>query len=67
MVYLLTDDSVGLSLPLGEEYERKKQRLKQELRMDYRQYVSQVCQCTRHFLEPTCPSVAMVAIVLQFP
>ncbi|XP_031439503.1 centrosome and spindle pole-associated protein 1 isoform X2 [Clupea harengus] len=38
---LRKDDSVGLSLPLGEEYERKKQRLKQELRMDYRQYVSQ--------------------------
>ncbi|XP_062377506.1 centrosome and spindle pole-associated protein 1 isoform X3 [Sardina pilchardus] len=35
------DDSGGLSLPLGEEYERKKQRLKQELRMDYRRYVSQ--------------------------
>ncbi|XP_076147017.1 centrosome and spindle pole-associated protein 1 isoform X2 [Alosa pseudoharengus] len=35
------DDSAGLSLPLGEEYERKKQRLKQELRMDYRRYVSQ--------------------------
>lgn len=43
MIYVLTDDSPGLSLPLGEEYERKKQRLKQELRMDYRRYVSQVC------------------------
>uniref|UniRef100_A0A3B3TET7 Centrosome and spindle pole associated protein 1a n=1 Tax=Paramormyrops kingsleyae TaxID=1676925 RepID=A0A3B3TET7_9TELE len=32
----------GLSLPLGEEYERKKQRLQQELRLDYRRYMAQV-------------------------
>uniref|UniRef100_U3JS63 Centrosome and spindle pole associated protein 1 n=1 Tax=Ficedula albicollis TaxID=59894 RepID=U3JS63_FICAL len=31
----------GLSLPLGEEYERKKHKLKEELRQDYRRYVSQ--------------------------
>lgn len=32
----------GLSLPLGEEYERKKHKLKEELRQDYRRYLSQV-------------------------
>ncbi|KAL4635195.1 centrosome and spindle pole-associated protein 1 isoform X4 [Arapaima gigas] len=32
---------LGLSLPLGEEYDRKKQRLQQELRQDYRRYVAQ--------------------------
>ncbi|XP_010213776.1 PREDICTED: centrosome and spindle pole-associated protein 1 [Tinamus guttatus] len=31
----------GLSLPLGEEYERKKHKLKEELRQDYRRYLSQ--------------------------
>ncbi|KAM8966869.1 centrosome and spindle pole-associated protein 1 [Pelodytes ibericus] len=31
----------GLSLPLGEEYERKKHKLKQELRQDYRRYLNQ--------------------------
>ncbi|XP_072544947.1 centrosome and spindle pole-associated protein 1 isoform X2 [Salminus brasiliensis] len=35
------DDSYGLSLQLGEEYERKKQRLKEELRLDYRRYVAE--------------------------
>uniref|UniRef100_A0A3Q0SYL9 Centrosome and spindle pole associated protein 1a n=1 Tax=Amphilophus citrinellus TaxID=61819 RepID=A0A3Q0SYL9_AMPCI len=32
----------GHGLPLGVEYERKKQRLQQELRMDYRRYMAQV-------------------------
>lgn len=32
----------GLSLPLGEEYENKKHKLKEELRQDYRRYLSQV-------------------------
>ncbi|CAI5779408.1 Uncharacterized protein PODLI_1B039996 [Podarcis lilfordi] len=31
----------GLSLPLGEEYENKKHKLKEELRQDYRRYLSQ--------------------------
>ncbi|XP_072184538.1 centrosome and spindle pole-associated protein 1 isoform X3 [Excalfactoria chinensis] len=31
----------GWSLPLGEEYERKKHKLKEELRQDYRRYLSQ--------------------------
>ncbi|XP_041422392.1 centrosome and spindle pole-associated protein 1 isoform X4 [Xenopus laevis] len=30
-----------LSLPLGEDYERKKLRLKEELRQDYRRYLNQ--------------------------
>ncbi|XP_047664600.1 centrosome and spindle pole-associated protein 1 isoform X2 [Tachysurus fulvidraco] len=33
------DDGYGLSLQLGEEYERKKQKLKEELRLDYRRFV----------------------------
>ncbi|XP_012319100.2 centrosome and spindle pole-associated protein 1 isoform X6 [Aotus nancymaae] len=31
----------GLSLPLGEDYERKKNKLKEELRQDYRRYLTQ--------------------------
>ncbi|KAG8433194.1 hypothetical protein GDO86_017470 [Hymenochirus boettgeri] len=34
------DINYGLSLPLGEDYERKKHKLKQELRQDYRQYLN---------------------------
>ncbi|KAJ8336935.1 hypothetical protein SKAU_G00381550 [Synaphobranchus kaupii] len=35
------EESAGLSLQLGEDYERKKQRLQQELRLDYRRYMAQ--------------------------
>ncbi|XP_023856671.1 centrosome and spindle pole-associated protein 1 [Salvelinus sp. IW2-2015] len=35
------EESSGLSLQLGAEYEQKKQKLKQELRLDYRRYVAQ--------------------------
>ncbi|XP_066534202.1 centrosome and spindle pole-associated protein 1 isoform X2 [Hoplias malabaricus] len=34
------EEGHGLSLQLGEEYERKKQKLKEELRLDYRHYVA---------------------------
>ncbi|TSK98393.1 Centrosome and spindle pole-associated protein 1 [Bagarius yarrelli] len=37
----IKDEGNGLSLQLGEEYERKKQKLKEELRLDYRRYVSE--------------------------
>ncbi|XP_075069710.1 centrosome and spindle pole-associated protein 1 isoform X2 [Mixophyes fleayi] len=35
------DTGYGLSLPLGEDYERKKHKLKEELRQDYRKYLTQ--------------------------
>ncbi|XP_057179230.1 centrosome and spindle pole-associated protein 1 isoform X2 [Triplophysa rosa] len=35
------EESSGLSLPLGEEYEKKKQKLKEELRLDYRRFMSE--------------------------
>ncbi|XP_061095943.1 centrosome and spindle pole-associated protein 1 isoform X2 [Conger conger] len=35
------EPSYGLSLPLGEDYEKKKQRLQEELRLDYRRYMAQ--------------------------
>lgn len=36
----------GVSLPLGEEYERKKHRLQEELRKDYRKYMVEVRRIT---------------------
>lgn len=41
LVFFLGID-YGLSLPLGEDYERKKHKLKEELRQDYRHYLTQV-------------------------
>ncbi|KAM6977654.1 centrosome and spindle pole-associated protein 1 [Aplochiton taeniatus] len=38
---VLTTKSSGLSFQLGTEYEQKKQKLQQELRLDYRLYVAQ--------------------------
>ncbi|KAM9376712.1 centrosome and spindle pole-associated protein 1-like isoform 2-T3 [Pholidichthys leucotaenia] len=35
------EESNCMGLPLGMEYEKKKQRLQQELRMDYRRFVAQ--------------------------
>ncbi len=42
IVVFFPEESFGLSLPLGEEYEKKKQKLKQELRLDYRRFMSEV-------------------------
>uniref|UniRef100_A0A7M4FKV8 Centrosome and spindle pole associated protein 1 n=1 Tax=Crocodylus porosus TaxID=8502 RepID=A0A7M4FKV8_CROPO len=42
----------GLSLPLGEEYERKKHKLKEELRQDYRRYLSQKNYLTTAEVDP---------------
>ncbi|XP_025754249.1 centrosome and spindle pole-associated protein 1 isoform X3 [Oreochromis niloticus] len=37
----LSQESCSVGLPLGVEYERKKQRLQHELRMDYRRYMTE--------------------------
>ncbi|XP_009867842.1 PREDICTED: centrosome and spindle pole-associated protein 1, partial [Apaloderma vittatum] len=42
----------GLSLPLGEEYERKKHKLREELRQDYRRYLSQKNYLTTGEVDP---------------
>ncbi|XP_039983478.1 centrosome and spindle pole-associated protein 1 [Xiphias gladius] len=36
----ITDKGVGISLLLGNDYEKKKQKLQQELQLDYKHYVS---------------------------
>ncbi|XP_072252333.1 LOW QUALITY PROTEIN: centrosome and spindle pole-associated protein 1-like [Leuresthes tenuis] len=46
------DESCVVGLPLGMEYEKKKQRLQHELRMDYRRYMAQ----KKHF-DPEEPGV----------
>ncbi|XP_041653629.1 centrosome and spindle pole associated protein 1-like [Cheilinus undulatus] len=48
------EENYSVGLPLGVEYERKKQRLQHELRMDYRRYMAQ----RRHF-EPVQPGALM--------
>ncbi|KAJ7338895.1 hypothetical protein JRQ81_012797 [Phrynocephalus forsythii] len=42
----------GLTLPLGEEYEHKKHKLKEELRQDYRRYLSQKKYLTSGEVDP---------------
>ncbi|XP_026042074.1 centrosome and spindle pole associated protein 1-like isoform X3 [Astatotilapia calliptera] len=43
----LSQESCSVGLPLGVEYERKKQRLQHELRMDYRRYMTRKNQFER--------------------
>ncbi|KAK2849525.1 hypothetical protein Q5P01_009359 [Channa striata] len=38
---VLAEECSSVGLPLGVEYDRKKQRLRHELRMDYRRYMAQ--------------------------
>uniref|UniRef100_A0A9J7YIE7 Centrosome and spindle pole associated protein 1b n=1 Tax=Cyprinus carpio carpio TaxID=630221 RepID=A0A9J7YIE7_CYPCA len=40
-VYVLFHYVDGVSLPLGEQYERKKHKLQEELRNDYRKYMAE--------------------------
>ncbi|XP_040850655.1 centrosome and spindle pole-associated protein 1 [Ochotona curzoniae] len=57
----------GLSLPLGEEYERKKHKLKEELRQDYRRYLTQgITQAKRkkNFLSTGEPDPATLGVSL---
>ncbi|XP_060099675.1 centrosome and spindle pole-associated protein 1 isoform X2 [Heteronotia binoei] len=49
----------GLSLPLGEEYERKKHKLKEELRQDYRRYLSQKKYLTSGEVDPYTQGVSL--------
>uniref|UniRef100_A0A4X2LEY2 Centrosome and spindle pole associated protein 1 n=1 Tax=Vombatus ursinus TaxID=29139 RepID=A0A4X2LEY2_VOMUR len=49
----------GLSLPLGEEYERKKHKLKEELRQDYRRYLTQKNFVTTSEIDPSSLGVSL--------
>ncbi|XP_053415478.1 centrosome and spindle pole-associated protein 1 isoform X2 [Nycticebus coucang] len=57
----------GLSLPLGEDYERKKHKLKEELRQDYRRYLTQgISQAKRkkNFLSTGEPDPSTLGVSL---
>ncbi|XP_070974284.1 centrosome and spindle pole-associated protein 1-like isoform X2 [Oncorhynchus clarkii lewisi] len=49
------EENCCLSLPLGEDYERKKQKLQQELRLDYRRYVAQKKHLNAAEPDPSLP------------
>ncbi|XP_068956172.1 centrosome and spindle pole-associated protein 1 isoform X9 [Petaurus breviceps papuanus] len=49
----------GLSLPLGEDYERKKHKLKEELRQDYRRYLTQKNFVTTGEIDPSNLGVSL--------
>lgn len=42
MLYVLFFPGLGLSLPLGIDYENKKNKLRQELQLDYKYFVATV-------------------------
>nr|XP_021523736.1 centrosome and spindle pole-associated protein 1 isoform X9 [Aotus nancymaae] len=49
----------GLSLPLGEDYERKKNKLKEELRQDYRRYLTQKNFLSTNETDPSTLGVSL--------
>ncbi|XP_051826046.1 centrosome and spindle pole-associated protein 1 isoform X7 [Antechinus flavipes] len=49
----------GLSLPLGEDYERKKHKLKEELRQDYRRYLTQKNFVSTGEIDPSTLGVSL--------
>ncbi|XP_054548181.1 centrosome and spindle pole-associated protein 1 isoform X2 [Talpa occidentalis] len=49
----------GLSLPLGEDYERKKHKLKEELRQDYRRYLTQKNFLSTSDIDPSTLGVSL--------
>lgn len=52
-----------MGLPLGVEYERKKQRLQHELRMDYRRYMTRVT--VTHFPVYVCVCDTVASLSFQ--
>ncbi|XP_055966409.1 centrosome and spindle pole-associated protein 1 isoform X9 [Sorex fumeus] len=49
----------GLSLPLGEDYEQKKHKLKEELRQDYRRYLTQKNFLSTSEIDPSTLGVSL--------
>ncbi|CAB1317566.1 unnamed protein product [Coregonus sp. 'balchen'] len=49
------EENCCVSLPLGEDYERKKQKLQQELRLDYRCYMAQKKHLNAAEPDPSLP------------
>ncbi|RXM98310.1 Centrosome and spindle pole-associated protein 1 [Acipenser ruthenus] len=53
------EENSGLSLPLGYEYERKKHKLKQELRQDYRRYMAQKNETSTTGADPNTQGLSL--------
>uniref|UniRef100_UPI00398F1A85 centrosome and spindle pole-associated protein 1 isoform X2 n=1 Tax=Pristiophorus japonicus TaxID=55135 RepID=UPI00398F1A85 len=53
------EENYGLSLPLGLEYDQKKQKLKEELRQDYRRYMAEKNSRTVRELERTTEKLSL--------
>ncbi|XP_051878573.1 centrosome and spindle pole-associated protein 1 [Pristis pectinata] len=53
------EENYGLSLPLGLEYDQKKQKLKEELRQDYRRYMAEKNSRIIRELQPTVESLSL--------
>ncbi|XP_078254826.1 centrosome and spindle pole-associated protein 1 isoform X2 [Rhinoraja longicauda] len=53
------DENYGLSLQLGLEYDQKKQKLKEELRQDYRRYMAEKNARIQRDLQPTVESLSL--------
>ncbi|KAK1172757.1 centrosome and spindle pole-associated protein 1-like isoform X2 [Acipenser oxyrinchus oxyrinchus] len=53
------EENSGLSLPLGYEYERKKHKLKQELRQDYRRYMAQKNETSTSGADPNTQGLSL--------
>lgn len=53
------DENYGVSLQLGLEYDQKKQKLKEELRQDYRRYMAEKNARIQRELQPTVESLSL--------
>ncbi|XP_072110331.1 centrosome and spindle pole-associated protein 1 isoform X3 [Mobula birostris] len=53
------EENYGLSLPLGLEYDQKKQKLKEELRQDYRRYMAEKNSRIERELQPTVENLSL--------
>ncbi|XP_069777424.1 centrosome and spindle pole-associated protein 1 [Narcine bancroftii] len=56
---LFLEENFGVSLPLGLEYDQKKQKLKEELRQDYRRYMAEKSSRIVKELQPTVESLSL--------
>ncbi|XP_072897111.1 centrosome and spindle pole-associated protein 1 isoform X5 [Hemitrygon akajei] len=53
------EENYGLSLPLGLEYDQKKQKLKEELRQDYRRYMAEKNSRIERELQSTVENLSL--------
>ncbi|XP_042188032.1 centrosome and spindle pole-associated protein 1 isoform X2 [Callorhinchus milii] len=54
-----SEENYGLSLPLGLEYDKKKEKLKEELRQDYRRYMAEKNMRATGELDPSTENLSL--------